>query len=325
MGMAASQARFLGLTARKSNIEYQGQQINEQRTSLANQSANFYNQMLTLKVPVPPSSGDYSKITYTFTIPSSSDTGTVSQITPITSGTYAGMYTVAYSYSSEDWGFSACSFNNREAIDIDTSTTPSTYKAIVSGEQKNLTLYDDSDPTMKSLHGDAYTALITDPAADSLYFVNAGTEAAPTYQYFKQSDLDYSQTSESDGKSVYYTSGTIKQYHTDALSPCDITRDSSGRLESIIYKGTSLSVTTTTTEDSEAYDDAYNQYTYENYLYEQEMNNINAKTEVIQVQDKNLELQLKRIDTEHQAIQTEMDAVSAVIKKNSEDSFKTFA
>ena len=60
-------------------------------------------------------------------------------------------------------------------------------------------------------------------------------------------------------------------------------------------------------------------------MNEQEMNNINAKTEVIQVQDKNLELQLKRIDTEHQAIQTEMDAVSAVIKKNSEDSFKTFA
>ena len=27
MGMAASQARFLGLTARKSNTEYQGQQV----------------------------------------------------------------------------------------------------------------------------------------------------------------------------------------------------------------------------------------------------------------------------------------------------------
>ena len=27
MGMAASQARFLGLTARKTNVEYEGQQI----------------------------------------------------------------------------------------------------------------------------------------------------------------------------------------------------------------------------------------------------------------------------------------------------------
>ena len=27
MGMAASQARYLGLTARKTNVEYEGQQI----------------------------------------------------------------------------------------------------------------------------------------------------------------------------------------------------------------------------------------------------------------------------------------------------------
>ena len=67
MGMAASQARFLGLTARKSNTEYEGQQINQQRTTLANQSANYYNQLLGMTVPVPPSVADYTKTTYTFT------------------------------------------------------------------------------------------------------------------------------------------------------------------------------------------------------------------------------------------------------------------
>ena len=61
MGMAASQARFLNLTARKSNIEYEGQQINQQRTTLSNQSADLYNQMLTLQVPTPPSTQDYTK------------------------------------------------------------------------------------------------------------------------------------------------------------------------------------------------------------------------------------------------------------------------
>ena len=35
MGLAASQARFLGLTARKSNNEYQAQQLNEQKLMLA--------------------------------------------------------------------------------------------------------------------------------------------------------------------------------------------------------------------------------------------------------------------------------------------------
>ena len=66
MGMSASQARFLGLTARKNNIEFEGQQINQQRTVLANQSANYYNDLLGMSVPIPPSVDDYTKTVYTF-------------------------------------------------------------------------------------------------------------------------------------------------------------------------------------------------------------------------------------------------------------------
>ena len=67
MGMAASQSRFLALTARKSNTEFQGQQVNQQRTVLSNESSNLYNEMLNLKVPTPPSSNDYYNMTYSFT------------------------------------------------------------------------------------------------------------------------------------------------------------------------------------------------------------------------------------------------------------------
>lgn len=66
MGMSASQARFLGLTARKTNVEYEGQQINQQRTTLSNQSANYYNNLLGMEVPVPPSVADYTKTVYSF-------------------------------------------------------------------------------------------------------------------------------------------------------------------------------------------------------------------------------------------------------------------
>lgn len=66
MGMAASQARFLGLTARKNNVEFEGQQINQQRTTLSNQSANYYNNLLGMSVPVPPSVDNYTKTVYTF-------------------------------------------------------------------------------------------------------------------------------------------------------------------------------------------------------------------------------------------------------------------
>lgn len=67
MGLAATQTRFLQLTARKSNVEYKGQQINQQRTVLSNKSANAYQSMLTLQVPTPPSSADFIKIQYQFT------------------------------------------------------------------------------------------------------------------------------------------------------------------------------------------------------------------------------------------------------------------
>lgn len=64
--MAASQARYLALTARKTNCEYEGQQINQARTALANQSANYFNQLLNTKVPTCPDSTDYTKTQYSF-------------------------------------------------------------------------------------------------------------------------------------------------------------------------------------------------------------------------------------------------------------------
>lgn len=66
MGMAASQARYLALTARKTNTEWEGQQINQARTALANQSANLFNQLLGLEVPNPPKSTDYTELQYSY-------------------------------------------------------------------------------------------------------------------------------------------------------------------------------------------------------------------------------------------------------------------
>ena len=67
MGMAASQARFLTLTGRKSNVEYQGQQVNQERLQLANESANIFTQLSQLEVPTPPRVQDFNKTEYSFT------------------------------------------------------------------------------------------------------------------------------------------------------------------------------------------------------------------------------------------------------------------
>lgn len=66
MGMAASQARLLSITARKSSNEFSGQQINQQRVTLSNNANAIWTNMLTLQVPTPPSSQDYKKTVYKF-------------------------------------------------------------------------------------------------------------------------------------------------------------------------------------------------------------------------------------------------------------------
>jgi len=72
-------------------------------------------------------------------------------------------------------------------------------------------------------------------------------------------------------------------------------------------------------------EDAYNEYTYQTYLYQQQMEEINAQTSVIQAQDKKLELRLKQLDTEQNAISTEIESLNSLIDKNVENSFKVFA
>ena len=91
MGMSASQARFLSLTARKTNVEYEGQQINQQRTTLSNESSSYYSRLTNMDVPTPPSSSDYTKISYTFT--DGSETNTINSLIATKDGSYILNYT----------------------------------------------------------------------------------------------------------------------------------------------------------------------------------------------------------------------------------------
>jgi capsule polysaccharide export protein KpsE/RkpR len=51
---------------------------------------------------------------------------------------------------------------------------------------------------------------------------------------------------------------------------------------------------------------------------------LQARVAAIQAIDKALDLQLKRLDSQREAIQTELDAVKKVVTKNIQTSFKTF-
>lgn len=95
MGMSASQMRYCMLTGRKSDVEYQGQQINQQRTSLATQSSAYNTQLLNLEVPTPPSPSDYTKTNYSFTM-----AGLSCSVSGTKYNSESGTYDINYTYKT---------------------------------------------------------------------------------------------------------------------------------------------------------------------------------------------------------------------------------
>ena len=88
---------------------------------------------------------------------------------------------------------------------------------------------------------------------------------------------------------------------------------------------TAMKVEASTVTDELAYNEAMANYKYEQYEYDKKQQEINAKTEIIQQQDRNLELKLQRLDTQRTQITTEMDAIKKVLNDNIESSYKAFS
>ncbi len=347
MGMAASQARFLGLTARKTNTEYEGQQINQQRTTLSNQSANYYNQLLGMTVPVPPSTQDFTKTVYTFT--DGVLNNSLSSLIAQADGTYLVSYT-------RKWTDTFAAVGASSTI-ITRSGNAGNYTYSV-GATPLRTLGDDdadaiaNDPYLSTLSETQLTKALEEERShldklnkkygDSNWQVryNYNSTSGTWSPYFtKMEDLEkdttmYSETGASLSYIPCYTIGEAEESEEVKGQTARMEQDSTGRYCSItLYEkdaGGNLSnpvtyaLKTNTLTDQAAYDDAMNQYEFDKNQYDHAIKEINAKIEIIQTQDKNLELRLKQLDTEQAAIQTEMDAVSKVIEKNTESTFKTF-
>ncbi len=338
MGMAASQARFLGLTARKTNVEYEGQQINQQRTTLSNQSANYYNQLLGMEVPTPPSVADYTKTVYTF-----EDGNLTNSVTSLMAQP-DGQYLVSY-VSSWTNDFAPVAAGSAIVTKDNTSHYVGSTELRVLGE--DLDTFKDKDPYLSTLSDDQianlekeeqqYIALLNEKygdADDEWYVRYVQNTSTGTWSplFYKKEQVDkaiYSDEGTSQSNINVYTMGSAQETEEVKGVPARLEKDTTGRYINItLNPGTTnevtYSLTTNTLTDQDAYDDAMNQYEYDKYQYDQAIQEINAKIEIIQAQDKNLELRLKQLDTEQDAISTEMDAVQKVIEKNTESTFKTF-
>lgn len=341
MGMAASQARYLGLTARKTNVEYEGQQVNQERTALANQSAGLFNQMLALDVPTPPSASDYSKTQYVFTDNSTTQKYTIDSIykNPVADENGNYKYTVAAYKNTTDILSNRTeivptgSGTNKYTIAEDT-TTPGNYtiqignntaKTLVKPQKYTALTTKFQQADNKTNNGgdniteDTYFFKFTDGSVE--YYIPATGEDETFEQLMQRGGTLAMYSAESTAKSEYTT------YNDATLEPAG---DGTGRFKSITFTNENgdlitCSLTQQTIQDDDAYDAAMETYTAKKAIYEKTVADINAQTTIIQQQDKTLELHLDQLDTEQQAIQTEMDAVKKVIDKNIEETFKTFA
>ena len=301
MGLAASQARFLGLTARKSNTEYEGQQVNQQRTALANESASLYSQLTNLSVPTPPDITNYYTTEYSFT------------------------------YNGVEYTMSSLPVRTETGYDVELSylNEQESYKFV--GGKDNLSF------NPEDLNSTKVTFADNTILAKQIEAMNPGTTVDTTQAldaYHNNGKWYYAYTPQNEGAEIqYYEKNINTQIINQPYTGVQVNFGKSGDIESILVPGldinapmtTAVGVATNSVADDNAYDLAMSTYQKDYSEYEKTMAQINAKTEVLQQQDKTLELRLNQLDTEQNAISTEMDAVQKVIEKNVESTFKTFA
>ncbi len=342
MGMAASQARFLSLTAKKTNTEYEGQQINQQRTSLSNESSAQYSRLAGLTVPTPPSATDYTKIVYTFE--NGGEQNTITNLIAQKDGYYLLNYTREMQVDS--MVSNGTVFVTRLGTQIEGKDNYSYY--IGASKLRPLGVNDPDDKYLASLSADElqetlavekqYAQMLTDKYSDKDWCVRYQKTAEGIYSpsfyslnQIKNASFNESGVSYSGIKS--YILGQATETKEIKNSKARVEQDSSGRyISMVVYEKdsegnefeTSYALNSATITNDRAYDDAMNKYNYDKEQYAQKVQQINSKLAQIQNQDRSLELKLKQLDTEHNAIATEMDAVKKVVSKNVENTFKTF-
>ena len=444
MGMAASQARYLALTARKTNTEYEGQQINQARTALANQSANLFNRLLELDVPVAPKKTDYTELQYSFQ--DGENESVIDSWEQLSTADPNYNYIVNHYYFTnvytgaqrllQDPQVSSKLEAKKEVVNARVPAPTVEYQTDADGNTVSVTI--DGANGKKQIYlpvGQLTTdkklenSLKDLQAADAIEYLNGEyptgdevygwlDESTGTWHFLLKEDVqkmepvDYTTvyqpgfigncelteltnlteaqkaelaqilrdcpnssmnkylSFDENQKLKYNDSGiysfqmngvtyyTTKQdldnsmaTHDNYLRPIDdqeklayynaeqvrkrieesnkalLETDGNGRFKSVKFDDNSIvyALNTETVTDDEAYQDAMNQYNYKVQQYEKTIADINARTSIIQQQDRTLELRLKQLDTEQNALSTEMEAVKKVIKDNVESTFKTFS
>ncbi len=324
MGMAASQARYLGITARKINIEYEGQQVNQQRTALANESAGLFRRLMSLDSPVPPTQSDYYTDVYQYNDPTTTDGKvTVSSVTP-NEGTDPQTYTVIAKYKEEVPQYNVSS---NQTVYVNSSSSGNRIYLSNGNNYELSNSITDLPQTMLDELNKNPNLTYTNETTDQYYmFTNSSNNS--TY-YINATKTGFDPTTAGSQTVDLLSSMSVEQEKTKTISNATMGTSSSGLYNSIGWTDEDgyeyyYDLSVAQEYDEQAYNDAMDQYNIDKVKYEKEVADINAKTEELQETDRTLELKLKQLDTEQEALQTELDSVKKVIDKNVENVFKTF-
>ena len=348
MGMAASQARFLGLTARKSTLEYEAQQINQQRLSLADQQTEItkdYNDKMSNRMflYIDPTTGEANKqLKYSDIVRSYGD-GKTSDIVNYRIVDKNGNIVVPnYPIGDEEIRAKIDKYNITEDVKdntkmyaniIDGTWEMRAKRVDDDGEEHWFTIpYNEADFITKmraqnpedetdTEYWRLYNTLVdkVDGKYQELSFENlTSMKDLEIRLYDKNDKIVVPEMPEADYEEVFgqycvdehcidpkYMEDKFRNGEWFIQQP-DTSRENGWSVNKYWSSCNFIEDVYDTSDDSAA------EAEYE------------ALISKVQKQDKLLEMRLKQLETERNAIQTEMDSVSDVVKKNIESSFNTF-
>ena len=287
MGLAASQTRYLSLTARKSDLEHQAQQINTARLQLADESAAASDAY---------AAGMNNKIIKV----SSYDAGQSEKV-------WSNLnYTNLVSSGYQVIGANGASLDPSPYTEYVSGSTISSmdYEFLSETEKLNCSVNADGTYTVnKTMRKEAKKSF---NGMDVQTLLMSGQGQIVSQQFF-----DYlCQHGYGTGN---YTLGGKNVSYSDLVDAWEANKDNCNPANVATVIDWRADATSTFEQVMYTEDDAQVFADYE------------AKTSEIQSQDKKLEAQLKNIETQHKAIETEMESVKKVIEKNIETSYKSFA
>lgn len=289
MGLAASQARYLCLTARMSDLVFEGQQISQQRLQLTRESQEIaakYSEAMnnTVMQAITPEGGT-QQLTYQILTSKDPFTGLSMRLVDENGYVVSPPKTYTMTVSSTD--------DNGEEV-TETFTSSSEF---IKKYMNNISEDEASELSLKSLN--ELMTYYTENYPDSTLTLSVNDNTVDGIK--------------NDGERYVYDEKCLDpEYLQEMITSGQWTIQQPSMNEENEWSEFSWQSSTNIQSVMNTTDDAAAEAEYE------------AELARIQKRDKTLELRLEQIETEEQAVEKELESVKGIVKDNIQQSFQTF-